>query len=449
MIADATIKKGYKQTEVGVIPEDWKINILKGVVETNRIPGGIYKEKKLYGSGIKIIKLGDVFRGDYFEPHNAQRVSLNRNELLNNQVYVGDIIIALASVKLEGVGKVMYVNKLDEDTAFDHNVALIRVNKDCNSKYIFYYLKSDKIRDVIRQLSTQVGTTFLKSNTIKEFNILLPPTKQEQNSIATVLSDTDALIERLEKLIAKKIAIKQGTMQQLLTGKKRLPGFEIKKGYKQTELGVIPEDWDVISYGEAFNFLSTASYSRADLSDDDVVFYVHYGDIHTTWNYFLDFKKSTLPTIEKIKVRTYSFIKDGDLIMADASEDYDGIGKSVEVKNITTNKAISGLHTFLLRGKEGIFVDGFKGYIHSNRLVKTSMDRLATGLKVYGVSKTNLKTIQIPRPTLPEQTAIATILSDMDAEIESLEQKRDKYTMLKQGMMQQLLTGRIRIHGTN
>ena len=223
--------------------------------------------------------------------------------------------------------------------------------------------------------------------------------------------------------------------------------IEVKAGYKQTELGVIPEDWEVISYGEAFDFLSTASYSRADLSDNDEVFYVHYGDIHTTWSHFLDFKKYTLPTIEKIKVKNYSFMKNGDLIMADASEDYGGIGKSVEVKNITTNKAISGLHTFLLRGKEGIFVDGFKGYIHSNQLVKTSMDRLATGLKIYGVSKTNLKTIQIPRPTLPEQTAIATILSDTDALIERLEKLIAKKKAIKQGAMQQLLTGKKRLPG--
>jgi type I restriction enzyme S subunit len=223
--------------------------------------------------------------------------------------------------------------------------------------------------------------------------------------------------------------------------------IEVKAGYKQTEVGVIPEDWEVISYGEAFDFLSTASYSRADLSDNDEVFYVHYGDIHTTWSHFLDFKKYTLPTIEKIKVKIYSFMKNGDLIMADASEDYGGIGKSVEVKNITTNKAISGLHTFLLRGKEGIFVDGFKGYIHSNQLVKTSMDRLATGLKVYGVSKTNLKTIQIPRPTLPEQSAIATVLSDTDALIERLEKLIAKKKNIKQGAMQQLLTGKKRLLG--
>jgi len=221
----------------------------------------------------------------------------------------------------------------------------------------------------------------------------------------------------------------------------------IKKEYKQTKIGVIPKDWDVISYGDAFDFLSTASYSRANLSDNGEVLYIHYGDIHTTWNYFLDFKKNTLPTIEKIKVKNYSFIKDGDLIMADASEDYDGIGKSVEVQNITTNKAISGLHTFLLRGKEGIFVDGFKAYIHSNRLVKASMDKLATGLKVYGVSKTNLRTIRIPRPPLPEQTAIATILSDTDALIERLEKLIEKKKNIKQGTMQQLLTGKKRLPG--
>ena len=79
---------------------------------------------------------------------------------------------------------------------------------------------------------------------------------------------------------------------------------KVPTGYKQTDVGIIPKDWDVISYGEAFDFLSTANYSRAELTDNDEVFYVHYGDIHTTWNYFLDFNKHNLPTIEKRKVRT-------------------------------------------------------------------------------------------------------------------------------------------------
>ena len=109
--------------------------------------------------------------------------------------------------------------------------------------------------------------------------------------------------------------------------------------------------------------------------------------------------------------------------MADASEDYEGIGKSVEVKNIKDRKAISGLHTFLLRGKKDVFSNGFKAYLHSNKIIKTQYDKLATGLKVYGVSKGNLKLIQIPLPPLPEQTAIATVLSDTDSLLQAIEKK--------------------------
>ena len=221
---------------------------------------------------------------------------------------------------------------------------------------------------------------------------------------------------------------------------------KIKTGYKQTELGVIPEDWDVITYGKAFDFLRTAQYSREQLSDNGKTSYVHYGDIHTKWNYFLDLKND-LPKIKENQIKDYDLIKDCDLIMADASEDYEGICKSVEVKNTKEKKVISGLHTFLLRDKDNNFVDGFRGYIHTNKLVKSSMDRYATGLKVYGVSKTNLKLIQIPKPPKPEQTAIATVLSDADALIKKLEELIEKKKNIKQGTMQELLTGKKRLPG--
>ena len=216
--------------------------------------------------------------------------------------------------------------------------------------------------------------------------------------------------------------------------------MELKVGYKNTEIGVIPEDWTLINFDKAFYFLSTASYSRAELSKNAKVKYVHYGDIHTKLEHFLDFKTFELPTINNEQLKTYNLIKEGDLIMADASEDYEGIGKSVEVKNIENVKAISGLHTFLLRGKEGIFSNNFKAYLHSNKIVKTQYDKLATGLKVYGVSKANLKQILIPLPPLPEQTAIATVLSDTDSLIQALEKKIAKKQLIKKRAMQELLT---------
>jgi type I restriction enzyme S subunit len=215
--------------------------------------------------------------------------------------------------------------------------------------------------------------------------------------------------------------------------------MELRVGYKQTEIGVIPEDWKVISFENAFHFLSTASYSRAEITSVGNIKYVHYGDIHTKLNHFLDFSSFELPHIKKEQLKTYSLIKEGDLIMADASEDYEGIGKSVEVKSIGSNNAISGLHTFLLRGKDDVFSNGFKAYLHSNKIIKHQYDRLATGLKVYGVSKGNLKQIQIPLPPLPEQTAIATVLSDIDNLLQNLEKKIAKKRLIKQGATQELL----------
>jgi type I restriction enzyme S subunit len=213
----------------------------------------------------------------------------------------------------------------------------------------------------------------------------------------------------------------------------------VRSGYKNTEVGIIPNDWDVKTYGDVFDFLATATYSRAELTEIDTVKYVHYGDIHTTWNFFLDVNNSNLPTVRAEQVKNYHLIKDGDVIMADASEDYSGIGKSVEVKNLGTIKAISGLHTFLFRDKNEVFVSGFRGYIHFNKVVKTQFDRLATGLKVYGVSKGNLKTVKIPVPTKAEQIAIATALSDADALINSLEKIIAKKRNIKQGAIQKLL----------
>lgn len=211
------------------------------------------------------------------------------------------------------------------------------------------------------------------------------------------------------------------------------------KGFKKTDIGEIPEDWILPSYGDIFDFLTTATYSRSQLNGNGEIGYVHYGDIHTKHNFFLNCD-TELPSVDKEQLKNYPFLKDGDIIAADASEDYAGVGKSVEVINVRGRKIISGLHTFLLRDRDDSIANGFKGYLHVNGLVKKQMDTLATGLKVYGVSKVNLKRILIPLPpTKEEQTAIATALRDTDQLINSLEKLIAKKQLIKQGAMQELL----------
>ncbi len=172
----------------------------------------------------------------------------------------------------------------------------------------------------------------------------------------------------------------------------------VTRQFKQTDIGLIPSDWEVKSYGDVFQFLKTATYSRAELTENDEIKYIHYGDIHTKWNFYLDFTKYTLPSIPYEKLKEYSLIQNGDVIMVDASEDYTGLCKSIEVKNIGNTKAIAGLHTFLFRDYKNYFVEGYKGYIHYIHSVKRQFDELATGMKVYGVSKSNLKKVLIPIP---------------------------------------------------
>jgi type I restriction enzyme S subunit len=263
-------------------------------------------------------------------------------------------------------------------------------------------------------------------------NLAIPlPPLPEQRAIADALSDVDALIERLDALIAKKRAIKTATMQRLLTGKQRLPGFG--------------GEWTTKRLGDVFDLLQTANNSRKDLSDHGDVAYIHYGDIHTFTKSHLDLHRDHLPFIDASKVHNATPLQDGDLVMVDASEDYEGVGKSIEVSGLNGHPAIAGLHTFLLRGDDAYVADGFKGYMqHMPNLIE-ALHRIATGTSVYGISKTKIKDIKLRLPPVEEQKAIATILSDMDAEIEALEARREKTQDIKQGMMQELLTGRTRL----
>ena len=218
-------------------------------------------------------------------------------------------------------------------------------------------------------------------------------------------------------------------------------------GYKRTEVGVIPTDWSVFSIGELFDYLPTASNSRADLGHTGTVSYVHYGDIHTRFHHFIDFCSDEVPRLLANKNVTVPRLRDGDLIVADASEDEAGVGKSVEIRNLGATEAVSGLHTFLLRAKNEKTRAGYRGYLLEKTPVKIQLRRLATGLKVFGISKRALRDIRIPLPPPAEQRAIAEVLSDVDGLIQSLDALIAKKRAIKQATMQQLLTGKTRLPG--
>ncbi|MDM1442786.1 restriction endonuclease subunit S [Myroides odoratimimus] len=216
----------------------------------------------------------------------------------------------------------------------------------------------------------------------------------------------------------------------------------VKQGYKQTEIGVIPEDWEIKKLKEVGGFLSTNSLSRDKLNYNQGVFYnIHYGDIHTLFNSHFDIENELVPFINNdIKLSTINLCRIGDLIIADASENDDDIGKAIEIINDDNKNIVAGLHTLHFRPVHQIFYNGFLGHLWKAEFMHTNILKEAQGTKVLGISINRLLDIQIPLLPLAEQEAIALALSDTDAWIESLEQLIAKKHLIKQGAMQSLLT---------
>ncbi len=430
MVTTKTIKKGYKQTELGVITEDWDVKQFVEVMDGFSSGQTPYRAIADYYRGdIPWITSGELNYNiitDTIEKITIEGVRAANLKLIPK----GTFLFAITGLEAAGTRGRCAITGI-EATTNQSCMALYPKKNILITPYLYhYYVRyGDELAFKYCQGTKQQSYT---GGIAKKLPIIVPPTVEEQNAIATILSDTDTLIERLDKLIAKKKGIKQGTMQQLLTGKKRLPGYS--------------GEWEMKKLGEIFKFLNTANNSRADLRESGEVEYIHYGDIHTRWKCFLDCSKNELPFIDKAKVDNVPFLENGDLVIADASEDYEGLASCVEIRNIGKRKIVAGLHTLLLRSDKNIVADGFKGYLRNYHGVKDTLIRLSTGISVFSISKTNLKMVEVSiPPTVEEQNAIATILSDMDAEIERLEQKLDKYTMLKQGMMQELLNGKTRL----
>ena len=175
--------------------------------------------------------------------------------------------------------------------------------------------------------------------------------------------------------------------------------------------------------------------------------YIHYGDIHTKFDSLLEITDDTLPKISKSKGEKYEIILLGDLVMVDASEDYQGVGKSTEVIALSRYNTIAGLHTFLLRDKGEYFCLGYKGYITMSDYVKKQLYIAATGTKIYSLSKESLKLIQLPIPPLEEQEKIAEILLTCDKAIRLTTQIITQLKQRNQGLAQQLLMGEKRVKG--
>ncbi len=211
-------------------------------------------------------------------------------------------------------------------------------------------------------------------------------------------------------------------------------------------------NWGKKKISEQFNFHNTNSYSRALLAEQGEIMNIHYGDIHTKFSMLFDVKEEVVPflssEIDTNKIAENQFLQVGDLVIADASEDYKDIGKAIEVINLDNKKVVAGLHTYIARPVERCAI-GFNGYLMQTFEVREQIKKLATGISVLGISKTNLGKVELKIPCLAEQTKIASFLSAVDEKISQLTQKHALLSQYKQGMMQKLFSQQIRFKADN
>ena len=221
----------------------------------------------------------------------------------------------------------------------------------------------------------------------------------------------------------------------------------IETRFKKTEIGEIPEDWEIDIVEDLFKFYVNNTFSRDMLNKNGNIYNIHYGDILVKFGSILDVEKDYLPAIDKhILYSPKSYICNGDVVIADTAED-EMVGKACEVQNVGDRKIVAGLHTMWLHPKDDLFSPGFLGYFINSKIYHNQLLPLIQGIKVSSVSKTALKETCVLRPNKNEQQRIATALSDIDALLSTLNKKIAKKKLIKQGAMQQLLTGKMRLAG--
>lgn len=329
------------------------------------------------------------------------------------------------------LGKVYVVKKDDKFYFKDGNIIWLRWNGNFSSQFLkqLYYTPI-----LIDQVFENAGGSTVPTYTIANAKTTVVPCPEysEQCYIAEVLSSADSLIATIEKLITKKKAIKQGTMQELLTGKKRLPGFFGK--------------WQTFMFENLFEFIPSNAFTRAQMADSGRVKNIHYGDILTKCGTYVNAGSKEIPYIAKeVDLNRFAekcYLKSGDVVIADTAED-ETVGKALEVVNVDC-PVLAGQHTLLCRPKIK-FAPKFLGYYLNSECYHAQLLPYIVGTKVSSVSKASVVQTKLVIPEYEEQQAIAEILSNMDAEIEVLEKKLAKYRQVKQGMMQQLLTGKTRL----
>ena len=415
------VPERYVKTALGLAPANWKRYTF----------GDIYTERKEPGDeNLPLLMVSihsGVSDGEVDAAELPKQVKRIEDKSQYKKAVSGDLVFnmmrawqgAIGTVRTTGMVSPAYIAAEPNDKVYP--------------LFMDYYSRTPQM---INQLDRQsYGVTDFRKrlywDSFAPIGCILPPI-EEQQKIAAILTAQDKVIELKEKRLAEKQRQKKYLMQQLLTGKKRLPGFS--------------GQWEIKDFNQVFAFGVTNTFSRECMCEDSTgVKNIHYGDILVRYGEVLKLSEQEIPSLlSDIGAKITTFVEDGDVVIADTAEDLTA-GKAVEVQETHGKKVAAGLHTMLCKPIKDCFAPGWLGYYMNSETYHKQLVPYIAGVKVMSISKGNIVKTHILMPPIEEQAAIAEVLSTADREIELLQQDIEQEKQKKKALMQLLLTGIVRV----
>ena len=417
MTTKNNIPAGYKDSAVGIIPQEWEVKYLGDLL--SRLANGLTYDVSIT-SGYPISRIETISSGEI----NYSKVGYidNVSGCESYKMRKGDILYSHIN-SLAHVGKVAYYDGKQE-LYHGMNLLLMRANDKVDSNYLYAYLLTSQAKHIAQVIAKPaVNQASISTSDIRKIKLPVPP-MEEQRKIAEILGVWDEAIEKQSRLIEKLELRKRGLMQRLLNGRTHLPGFTTP--------------WQKVKLGEIGKFDKGVGVSKEKIVSEGCKA-ITYGEIYTKYDYVI---KDFASYIDRDTAQTSKQISSGAILFAGSGETLEDIGKCVAF--IDNDNAYAGGDIIIFNPT--IEVDSLVlSYILNSPVAIAQKRRYGQGHSVVHIYQKDLSRIEFELPSLPEQKAIAEVLTAADNEISTHRKKLDALRLQKRGLMQQLLTGKTRV----
>lgn len=415
------VPEGYKKGKLGIVPEEWN--------ETSF--STLFTSTSEYTDDLDKYPLYSLTIEDGVTPKTEryERSHLVKKEDSYKIVRPNDYAYNPMNLRFGAVAR----HKGDMPVAVSGYYDIFTTVHESDLPFMDSFLTCGPMITYYNRVSTGSLVEKQRVHFSQFLEFMLPlPSINERTKIATILTTQDRVIELKEKRLAEKQRQKKHLRQQLLTGKKRLPGFS--------------GQWEIKDFNQVFAFGVTNTFSRECMCEDSTgVKNIHYGDILVRYGEVLKLSEQEIPSLlSDIGAKITTFVEDGDVVIADTAEDLTA-GKAVEVQETHGKKVAAGLHTMLCKPIKDCFAPGWLGYYMNSETYHKQLVPYIAGVKVMSISKGNIVKTHILMPPIEEQATIAEVLSTADHEIDLLRQDIEQEKQKKKALMQLLLTGIVRV----